>query len=112
MSAVAHPSALAGPDGGGIAARRSVIRWAARLFRREWRQQILVATLLTVAVAAAIGSITIVYNTAPADDAEHGSANSILSFDGTNPNLEAELTAAKKYFGTIEIIGHHSVPIP
>ena len=35
------------------------------MFRREWRQQLLVVTLLTVAVAAAVGSITIVYNTSP-----------------------------------------------
>jgi putative ABC transport system permease protein len=75
MSAVAHPSPLAGPTSGGIAARRAVIRWARRMFRREWRQQLLVLTLLTVAVAAAIASITVVYNTAPADNAEHGSAS-------------------------------------
>ena len=38
------------------AGRAPSVRWAWRLFRREWRQQILVLTLLTVAVAAAIGS--------------------------------------------------------
>jgi putative ABC transport system permease protein len=112
MSAVAHPSPLAGPTSGGIAARRAVIRWARRMFRREWRQQLLVLTLLTVAVAAAIASITVVYNTAPADNAEHGSASYILRFDGTNPNFEAELAAARNYFGTIDVIRHRSVPIP
>jgi putative ABC transport system permease protein len=112
MSAVAHPSPLAGPRSGGIAARRAVIRWARRMFRREWRQQLLVLTLLTVAVAAAIASITVVYNTAPADNAEHGSASYILRFDGTNPNFEAELDAARNYFGTIDVIRHRSVPIP
>jgi putative ABC transport system permease protein len=112
MSAVAHASALAGPNGGGIAARRAVIRWARRMFRREWRQQLLVLTLLTVAVASAIASITIVYNTAPADNAQHGSASYILRFDGTNPTFEAELAAAGKYFGTIEVIRHRSVAIP
>ena len=35
-------------------ARRAVARWAWRLFRREWRQQVLVLVLLTVAVAAAV----------------------------------------------------------
>ncbi len=112
MSAVTHPSALAGPRSGGIAARRAVIRWASRMFRREWRQQLLVVTLLTVAVAAAIASITLVYNTAPADNARHGSASYILWYDGTNPNFEAELASARKYFGTIEVIGHRSVPVP
>jgi hypothetical protein len=31
-----------------------VLRWAVRLFRREWHQQLLVLALLTVAVAAAV----------------------------------------------------------
>jgi putative ABC transport system permease protein len=113
MSALAHPSELAGPKSGGIAARRAVIRWAWRLFRREWRQQLLVLTLLTAAVAAAAASITMVYNTAPADNAEHGSANYRLEFDGSRPRaLEAELATAKRYFGTIDVIGHRSVPVP
>jgi putative ABC transport system permease protein len=112
MTTLAHRSALRGSRNGGLAARRAVIRWAWRMFRREWRQQLLVLALLTVAVAAAIASITIVYNTAPADNAEHGSASYLLRFDGTNPNLEAELASARKYFGTIEVIRHRSVPIP
>jgi hypothetical protein len=85
MSAVAHPSPLAGSGNGGVAARRAVVRWAGRMFRREWRHQLLVLTLLTVAVAAAIGSITIAYNTLPADDSDFGSANQVLSFDGSDP---------------------------
>src|SRR6266498_3926197 len=113
MSAVAHPSALGGPRDGGVAARRAVIRWAGRMFRREWRQQILVVTLLTVAVAAAVGSITVVYNTSPADNAEHGSANYLLQFDGTHPRkVEAELASARRWFGTIDVISHRSVPVP
>jgi putative ABC transport system permease protein len=112
MTTLAHRSALGGRRSGGIAARRAVIRWSRRMFRREWRQQLLVLTMLTVAVAAAIASITLVYNTAPADNFKHGSASYILKFDGTNPNFEAELASARKHFGTIEVIRHHSVPIP
>jgi putative ABC transport system permease protein len=113
MSAVAHPSALAARRNGGVAARRAVIRWAGRMFRREWRRQLLVVALLTVAVAAAIGSITIVYNTSPADNAEFGSANYLLRFDGNHPRkLEADLAAARRSFGTTEVIGHRSVALP
>src|SRR5512133_4227532 len=112
MTTLAHRSALGGRRSGGVAARRAVIRWALRLFRREWRQQLLVLTLLAVAVTAAIASITIVHNTAPADNAQHGSASYILWFDATNPNFEAELAAARNYFGTIEVIRHRYVPIP
>ena len=48
--------------GSGIVARRAVIRWGWRLFRREWRQQLLVLGLLTVAVAAAIWGTSVVTN--------------------------------------------------
>jgi putative ABC transport system permease protein len=113
MSAVAHPSASGGPRDGGVAARRAVIRWAWRMFRREWRQQLLVVTLLTVAVAAAVGGITIAYNAAQADDAEVGSANRLLKFDGTDQRkLEASLASARRWFGTIDAIPHRSVAVP
>src|SRR5271165_998702 len=39
---------------GGAPARRAMVRWAWRLFRREWRPQLLVLALLVVAVLAAI----------------------------------------------------------
>jgi putative ABC transport system permease protein len=113
MTTLAHRSALDGPRNGGVAARRAVIRWARRTFRREWRQQLLVVTLLTVAVAAAIASITVAYNTVPADNSDFGSANRVLSFDGSDPQkLQAGLDSAKKSFGTIDVIGHRSVPVP
>jgi putative ABC transport system permease protein len=113
MSAVAHPSALAGAKGGGVAARRAVIRWGLRLYRREWRQQILVLALLAIAVAAAVGSITIVHNTGPDDNFEFGSATVVFKFDGSDPGkLEAGLTLAKESFGTTDIIAHRSVAVP
>jgi putative ABC transport system permease protein len=113
MSAVADASALGGPRNGGVAARRALIRWASRLFRREWRQQILVLTLLTVAVATAVGSITLVHNTGYAEDAEFGSASDLVRLDGADPRkLEAGLAAARRSFGTTDVIGHRSIPVP
>src|SRR5829696_1482338 len=113
MTTLAHSSELRGRSRGGLAARRPLIRWAWRLFRREWRQQILVLALLTVAVAAAIGSITIVHNAAPADDGQFGSANNLLKFDGSDPRmLEAGLASARRAFGTIDVVGHRSAPVP
>ena len=78
MTTLAHARARRRPRTGGIAARLAVTRWAWRMFRREWRQQILVTALLTVAVAAAIGSVTLVYNTSPSDNGEFGSASALL----------------------------------
>ncbi len=113
MTTLAHRPALGGANNGGVAARRAVVRWAARMFRREWRQQLLVVTLLTVAVAAAIGSITIAYNSVRADNSEFGSANQLLTFDGSDPQkLHAGLDSARKAFGTIDVVGHRSVPVP
>src|SRR5262245_23345281 len=113
MTTLAPRAALTGPRNGGVAARRALIHWAGRMFRREWRRQVLVVTMLTVAVAAAVASITLVYNTAPADNAEHGSANYLLWFDGSRPGtLQAELASAQSHFGTIDVIGHRSVAVP
>ncbi len=83
------------------------------MFRREWRQQILVVALLTVAVAAAIGSITLVYNAGPAFDGEFGSARGLLVFDGSDPQaLKTALASAEESFGTTDAIGHRKVPVP
>ena len=112
MTTFAHRLASR-PREGGVAARRAVIRWALRMFRREWRQQILVLALLTIAVAAAIASVTIAYNSGAEDDAELGSANHLLRFDGADPSkLEAGLAASRDRFGTIDVIGHRSLPVP
>src|SRR5262249_24289451 len=62
---------------------------------------------------AAIGSITIASNTVPADNSDLGSANQVLTFDGSDPQrLQAGLDAAKRSFGTLDIIGHRSVHVP
>src|SRR4029079_10852421 len=103
MTALAHGSPLGGPRHGGMAARRAVVRWAGRMFRREWRQQLLVVTLLSVAVTGAIGSIPIASTAVPADDGDFGSANLVLTFDGSDPQrLHAGLDAARRSFGSIE----------
>src|SRR5512132_2615593 len=113
MTTRSHRPALGGSRNGGVAARRAVLRWAGRMFRREWRQQLLVLTLLTVAVAAAIGSITLAYNSVPADNSDLGSANQVILLDGSDPHkLHAALDSAEKAFGTFDVIGHQSVSVP
>jgi len=113
VTALARPATRREARTGGVAARRAVTRWAGRMFRREWRQQLLVMTLLTAAVTAAVGSITIVHNASFALDGEFGSASELLKFDGSDPRkLEAGLAAARRSFGTIEVIGHRAIPVP
>jgi putative ABC transport system permease protein len=104
---------LPGPASGGVPARRAIARWAWRLLRREWRQQILILALLTLTVAAAGFSVSAAYNVASLPGPQFGSANHLLQFDGTNPKtLAADIAAARKAFGSIQVIGRRIVPIP
>jgi putative ABC transport system permease protein len=95
-------------------ARRAVARWAWRLFRREWRQQILVLALLTAAVAASIGFASAAYATTTVPgNAEFGAASHFVRFGSTNPRvLDADVAAAREYFETYEVIYHRRVPAP
>jgi putative ABC transport system permease protein len=107
--------------GGGLPARRAVVRWAWRLFRREWRQQVLVVALLTLAVAAAVGGSVAVHGTVPTVDGDLGSADQRIDITvGEDPD-EADrppMTAAEVVeqaeaaFGSFDPIGSRSVSIP
>ena len=101
-------------DSGGFAARRAIVRWAWRLFRREWRQQALVVALLSVAVAAAVGVVSAAYNMAPAQgDAEFGSASALVKAADVGPQeIDALITAAEDWFGRIDVIGYQEASVP
>ena len=100
------------PVGGGNA-RRAVARWGWRLFRREWRQQVLVLALLTAAVAASIGLASAAYTTTPVPaNAEFGAASHLIRFGNDDPRiLEADLAAAREAFDGHEVIYHRPVPV-
>ena len=93
-------------------ARRALRRWSWRLYRREWRQQVLVLALITVAVAASVFGATAAYNLTDTRVAEFGSANHRFENAVARPEDIAPYTAeAQEWFGTIEVIGHQQVPI-
>ena len=94
----------AGTGHGGVPARRAVIRWAWRLFRRQWRQQLLVLGLLTVAVAATIWGIGVATNTPPPATATFGTATAAISLPGTDPHLAAEIAQIGRNYGPIDVI--------
>ena len=100
--------------GGGIAARRAVLRWALRLYRREWRQQALVLALLTVSVAAAVGLATAAYNTAGvAGNATFGTANHRYTLEDPDlSTLAAGVAAVDARFGPVDVVARWSRPIP
>lgn len=107
-------SAVRSANGGGVA-RRAVIRWAWRLFRREWRQQILVLALLTVAVTAAIGGASAAYSAwlRPWAGAQYGTANQAFTFYTSDPNaMKASVSAVQDVYGVSDVIARRYVPVP
>ena len=77
------------PSSGGIAARRAMVRWAWRLFRREWRQQLLILLLIVVAVAAVVVGAAVAVNTPPPADAGFGTAHDMATFNLSTPTAKS-----------------------
>jgi putative ABC transport system permease protein len=92
-----------------MAARRAMFRWAWRLFRREWRQQLLVLSLIAAAVVATILAAAITTNTPPPANAGFGTANHLVVIQG-NPHLAADISAIRGRFGTVDVIESQTVP--
>ncbi len=99
MTAIATvPASPRRPPNGGAPARRAITRWAWRLFRRGWRQQLLVLALITVAVAATILGAGIATNTPSPKDAALGGAQYAITLPGTDPHLAADIASITSYF--------------
>ncbi|MGE5287052.1 MAG: hypothetical protein ACM3ML_07590 [Micromonosporaceae bacterium] len=110
-----RPAPVGAAGNGGVPARRAVVRWAWRLFRREWRQQVLVVALLAVAVAATILGVAVAAN-APSDlnATIHGIANGALSLPGSDPHLAADIAAIKSQYavGPVDVIENQAIAVP
>ncbi len=98
--------------GGGAPARRAVVRWAWRLFRREWRQQFLILALITVAVAAAIVGSAVATNAPPPRNSGFGSAQDAIFFPTYNARTASIVASLKDRFGRVEVIENETEPIP
>ena len=100
-------------DGGGAPARRAVVRWGWRLFRREWRRHLLVLAMLTVAVAGTIVGLGTATNAATLKaDPTFGTANTIITLPGTDPQLSADVEAIRAKVGAIDVVAHQQVAVP
>ncbi|MGO8683455.1 MAG: ABC transporter permease [Thermoleophilia bacterium] len=97
---------------GGLAARRALVRWAWRLFRREWRQQLLVVALVVVAVAATVVGATVAADTPPAANAGFGSAQDLATLAGSDAHLSAEIASLQRRFGRLDVIENETLAIP
>src|ERR1700683_5154396 len=83
---------------GGAPARRAVVRWAWRLFRREWRQQFLILALIIVAVGATIVDSAVAMNNPPPKNAGFGTAQYSVFF----PSYDAQ---AARVIARLEHVG-------
>jgi putative ABC transport system permease protein len=107
----AVPAPTSGAKNGGMPARRAVTRWAWRLFRREWRQQLLVLALITVAVAATLIGAAVSTNTPPPANAGFGTAQDMATFQAPDPHLASQIAALRQEF-RVDVIENQTFAIP
>src|SRR5271155_744798 len=109
---VLAPLADPRPSDGGVPARRAVIRWAWRLFRREWRQQFLILALITVSVAATIVGSAVATNNPPPKNAGFGTAQDAASFTTYNAHTAGVIANLEHRFGQVQLIENQTESIP
>ena len=95
------------------AARRAIRRWAWRMLRREWRQQLIVLILLVAAVAMTTVGLGLVVNIQSGDQSVFGSADARVDVGGPGAaGIARDIAAVRQRFGTVEAIVHETVPVP
>jgi putative ABC transport system permease protein len=111
-AAVALPPVSMRRDNGGLPARRAVVRWAWRLFRHEWRQQLLILGLIVVAVGATIVGSAVAANTPPPRTAGFGTAKDAVPFTTDNANTATVIASLRQRFGPVELIENQTQSVP
>jgi putative ABC transport system permease protein len=97
----------------GRPATRAVMRWSLRLFRREWRQQALVLTLLTIAVAAAVAFATVTMAGTDVGTEPFGGADTRFMIGGHDPEgAERSVSQTRALFGATDVTAHRLVVVP
>ncbi len=109
MTTLTRPRA--GTGNGGIPARRAVFRWGWRLFRREWRQQLLVLGMLTVAVAATTWGASVVTNAQLGNPnwVTYGTGAATATLPGSDPHLAADIAAIQRRWGPADVIENQRI---
>src|SRR5262249_19988692 len=87
------------------------IRWAWRMFRREWRQQMLVLALIVVALAATVVGAAVATNTPPPAGAGFGTAQDMATLPG-GPHLAGQIAVLQQHVGRVDVIENQAVAIP
>ena len=97
-----------------------MIRWAWRLFKREWRQQLLILLLVIVAVAAVVVGAAVAVNTPPPANAGFGTADDLATFTNSGQAARspictrsaAQIAALEHRFGTVQVIENETLNVP
>ncbi len=110
-TALRERPASAGTSNGGVPARRAMIRWSWRMFRREWRQQLLVLALIVVALAATVVGAAVATNTPPPAGAGFGTAQDMATLPG-GPHLAGQIAVLQQHVGPVDVIENQTVAIP
>ncbi len=110
------------PSSGGVPARRAMLRWAWRLFRREWRQQLLILLLIVVAVAAVVVGSAVAVNTPPPPNAGYGTARDLATFNLSPPTTKApgvtlahvqgQIASLEQHNGRVQVIENETFNVP
>jgi putative ABC transport system permease protein len=87
------------------AARRALSRWSLRLARREWKQRILIVSLITVATAATLLGIAVASATPGTPNAgTFGTASTLVQLPGNTPGLGGVIARIEKAYGAASVI--------
>ena len=100
------------PSGGGLPARRAVTRWAWRLLRREWRQQLLILALITVAVAMTTVGVGVSTNTPLSPYVGFGNAHDLATFSSNSASTTARIALWHQRYGALDVIDNETVTVP
>ncbi len=81
------------------------------MFRREWRQQLLVLALIVVALAATVVGAAVATNTPPPAGAGFGTAQDMATLPG-GPKLAGQIAVLQQHVGRVDVIENQTVAIP
>ena len=100
------------PGNGGVPARRVIIRWAIRLLRREWRQQLLIFALITAAVAATFIASAVATTTPSSPTGTLGTARDAATFSGAPSKIASDIARVQAKFGQTDVIEDQTESVP
>jgi len=82
------------------------------MFRREWRQQLLVLALIVVALAATVVGAAVATDTPPPAGAGFGTAQDMATYPSPDPHLASQIAALQHRFGRVDVIENQTIAIP